>query len=369
MKFDKLVRECINQIPPYVPGKPIEEVQRELGLSTAIKMASNENPLGFSNEVRQAITAAMGQLPLYPDANQYYLKEALAKELGVTPEHLLIGNGSDEVNKILGETILKPQDEVIIPQPTFSQYEYITVLMGAKPVFVSGTNLGNDLQAMRSAVTSKTKMIFICNPNNPTGTIVTRDELVAFLRSIPEDIVVVVDEAYSDFATDPDYPDGIQLLQEGFKNVVVYRTFSKIHGLAGIRLGYAVADPGLIKQMLKVKEPFNVNLLAQVAGIAALNSKEHIMLSKELVKQSRAEFYRELDRLKLSYLPTEANFILIDCGRDSAEIYHYLLQNGIIVRATHSFGLPTCIRVTFGTVEQNQQFFKVFKEALEKLAG
>jgi len=364
MDFTIKTRECVDQIPPYVPGKPIEEVQRELGITSVIKMASNENPLGPSTEVRQALAQNLDKIGYYPDANVFYLKEALAKELDVDPDMIVFGNGSDDVNKVLGETLLNPEDEVIIAQPTFSQYEYITLLMGAKPVFIRSEHLGHDLSAMLEAVTSKTKLVFICNPNNPTGTIVRKDELTRFLTELPKGITVVIDEAYGEFVTDPDFLSGLECLKMGFTNVVVYRTFSKIYGLAGLRLGYAIANPVLIEQMNRVREPFNVNLLAQTAGIAALNSKMHLTLSKELVKAGRSYFYEQLDAMGVKYLPTQANFILIHCGKDSRSIYEFLLQNGIIVRATHSFGLPEYIRVTFGTAEQNERFFKVFKQAL-----
>lgn len=367
MNIEKMVRTCIEKIPPYIPGKPIEEVEREMGLSGVTKMASNENPLGPSKEVRQAISNALDKVSYYPDANNYYLRKALAEELGVNEDQIIIGSGLDDVNRILAETILKPTDEVVIPQPTFSMYKAVTLLMGAKPVLVTGRDLGNDLQALAAAVTKKTKLIFICNPNNPTGTIVKKDELRKFLKGLPKNILVVIDEAYSDFADDPDFPNGIDLLKEGFDNIIVYRTFSKIHGMAGLRLGFAVSVPQLIQNMLKVKDPFNVNLLAQVAGLAALKSKKHVLLSKELVQAGRRFFYKELDELGIEYLPTQANFILINWGRDSNEIYQFLLQNGIIVRPTHSFGLPDYFRVTFGTAEQNDRFFRVLREGVRKL--
>ncbi len=367
MNIERMVRTCIEKIPPYIPGKPIEEVEREMGISGVTKMASNENPLGPSKEVRQAITQVLDRVSYYPDANNFYLKKALAEELRVYNDQILIGSGLDDVNRILAETILKPTDEVVIPQPTFSMYETVTLLMGAKPVLVKGSGLGNDLTALAAAVTKRTKLVFICNPNNPTGTIVKQDELREFLKSLPGNILVVIDEAYSDFADDPDYPNGIELLKEGFNNIIVYRTFSKIHGMAGLRLGFAVTGPLLAENMSKVKDPFNVNLLAQAAGLAALKSKKHVQLSKELVQMGRRFFYKELDELGLEYLPTQANFILINWGRDSKEIYQFLLQNGIIVRPAHSFGLPDYFRVTFGTAEQNNRFFRFLHEGVRKL--
>jgi histidinol-phosphate aminotransferase len=367
MNTNHLFRSCIEKIPPYTPGKPIEEVERELGISGVVKMASNENPLGPSKEVRQVIVQSLDSINLYPDASQYYLKQALCSELGFKPEQFLIGNGLDDVNRILAETVLKPTDEVIIPQPTFSMYESVTILMGAKPVLVKGIHgLGNDLTAMKQAVTGHTKLIFICNPNNPSGTIVKKGELVEFLKGLPQKILVVLDQAYADFADDAEFPNGLDLIREGSDNLIVYHTFSKIHGMAGLRLGYAVAHPAIIEQMQKVRDPFNVNLLALAAGVAALGSKKHIALSKELVQMGRRLFYEELDAMGVKYLPTQSNFILIDCNQDSRSIYQNLLQNGVIVRPTHSFGLPNHIRVTFGTAEQNDRFFKVFRAAIKK---
>ncbi len=362
MKTENFVRSCVKKIPTYVPGKPIEEVERELGIAGVVKMASNENPLGPSKEVRQAITQFLERIYLYPDANHYYLKETLASEYNVTTDQILIGNGLDDVNRILAETILNPGDEVIIPQPTFSMYESVTLLMDAKPVRIVSTKiLGNDLPAMKEAITDRTKLIFICNPNNPTGTFVTKQELTSFLNDIPNNILVVIDQAYADFADNPEFPNGLELLKEGYDNLIIFQTFSKIHAMAGLRLGFAIANQELIQQMQKVRDPFNVNLLALTAGIAAINSKKHILLSKKLVQMGRRHFYEELESLGVEYIPTQANFILINCGKDSRELYQYLLKNGIIVRPTHSFGLPNYIRVTFGTAEQNDRFFKFFR--------
>jgi histidinol-phosphate aminotransferase len=364
-----VIRDCIKDIEPYVPGKPIEEVQRELGIDDVIKLASNENPLGPSQAVQEAVGRVLNRMSFYPDANAYYLREALANHLGMPMESIMVGNGSDDVNKVLGETILNLGDEVIIPQPTFSQYEYITLLMNASPVLIKGKQgLGNDLEAMRAALTPRTKLIYVCNPNNPTGTIVKKAELNSFLESLPREAMVVIDEAYNEFVDDPDYPDGLEFIKAGFSNVVVYRTFSKIHGIAGIRLGYCIGDPELINEMMRVKEPFNVSLLAQTAGVAALGSQEHVRQSQRLVWTEKRKFYRELDRLGVKYLPTQANFILINCGLDSGEIYRYLMSQGVIVRATHSFGLPDWIRVSFGTAEQNNRFLKLFGAALQMYA-
>ena len=361
-----LIRPAVLKLPTYVPGKPIEELERELGIGGAIKMASNENPLGPSDEVRRAIALAAGKSAIYPDANAFYLKEALAASLQVEASNLLVGNGLDDVLRILAETFFSPGDEVVLPRPSFSVYESVSLLADARPVPVRGeTGLGNDLVAMGAAVTERTKAVFICNPNNPTGTFVRGPELAEFLAGLPPSVLVVVDEAYADFADDPGFPQVLPLIREGDRRLILLRTFSKIHGMAGLRLGVAVAQREIVAAMLKVKDPFNVNSLALEAGIAALGSVAHVERSRELVRQGRLRFYAELEGLGLEYLPTQANFILIDLKRDSRPLYDYLLGRGLIVRPTHSFGLPTCLRVTFGTPAHNDRFFELFREGLK----
>jgi histidinol-phosphate aminotransferase len=360
-----LIRPAVLRMPTYVPGKPIEEVERELGISGAIKMASNENPLGPSAEVREAIAQAIGKIALYPDANAFYFKAALAAQLGLEPSNLLVGNGLDDVLRIIAEAFFQPGDEVIVPKPTFSVYEAVSLLADAVPIAVrGGRGLGNDLAAMKAAITDRTKAVFICNPNNPTGSFVGRAELAAFLEGLPARLLVIVDEAYADFADDPDFPQALPLIKAGAPRLVMLRTFSKIHAMAGLRLGYAAAGSELISALLKVKDPFNVNGIALAAGVAALGSASHVERSKELVREGRRRFYAELGAMKVDYLPTQSNFILIELGRDSRPLYEFLLRKGLIVRPTHSFGLPTCLRVTFGTPEQNDRFFELFREGL-----
>jgi histidinol-phosphate aminotransferase len=359
------IRPAVLGLPPYVPGKPIEEVERELGISGAIKMASNENPLGPSPEVRKAVADAIAGAALYPDANAFSLRAAIAARLGVASERILAGNGLDDVLRILAETILRPGDEAVMPDPTFSVYASASLLVEARPVRVRArAGLGNDLSAMRDAVTDRTRAVFVCNPNNPTGTFVGRAELRAFLDSLPPRVLVVLDEAYADFADAPDFPSGLDLAKEGGRPLVLLKTFSKIHGMAGLRLGYAVADAELVAAMNKVRDPFNASGPAQAAGIAALGAASHIERSKELVRAGRRRFYADLERLGIDYLPTQANFILIDLGRDSRPMYDFLLRGGLIVRPTHSFGLPTRLRVTFGLPEQNDRFFGLLEEGI-----
>jgi histidinol-phosphate aminotransferase len=308
---------------------------------------------------------AIERVALYPDANAFYLKSALAASLGVDAADILVGNGLDDVLRIIAETFFRPGDEVIVPSPTFSVYAAVSLLADARPVAVkSERGLGNDLAAMKAAITDRTKAVFICNPNNPTGTFVGKAELAAFLQGLPPRLLVVIDEAYADFADDPDFPQALSPVKEGDSRLIVLRTFSKIHALAGLRLGYAVADRDVASALLKVKDPFNVNGVALAAGVAALGSSSHVELSRRLVREGRLRFYAELDAMKVKYLPTQANFILIDLERDSRPIYEFLLKRGLIVRPTHSFGLPTCVRVTFGTPPQNDRFFELFREGL-----
>ncbi len=365
MEISDLVRPAVLGLPPYVPGKPIEEVERELGIKGAIKMASNENPLGPSPRVVEAIAAAAAKAALYPDANAFYLRKALSDHLGVRPESILTGNGLDDVLRIIAETFFRPGDEIVVPDPAFSVYASVGMLVEAKPIRVRGRKgLGNDPDAMRDAVTDRTRAVFLCNPNNPTGTFVGGAALRKFLDSLPPRVLVVLDEAYADFADDPDFPQGLDLVKEGGRRLILLRTFSKIHGLASLRLGYAVADEAIISAMHKARDPFNVNGIVQAAGAVALGCAEHVEASRELVRSGRKRFYAELERLKLDYLPTQANFILLDLKRDSRPMYEFMLSRGLIVRPSHSFGLPNCLRVTFGLPEQNDRFFALLEEGI-----
>lgn len=365
MDISDLVRPAVMGLPPYVPGKPIEEVERELGIKGAIKMASNENPLGPSPAVIQAIAAAASKAALYPDANAFYLREALSGHLGVRPESILTGNGLDDVLRILAETFFRPGDEIVVPDPAFSVYASVSLLVEARPIRVRGREgLGNDPGALADAVTDRTRAVFLCNPNNPTGTFVGRARMRSFLDSLPPRVLVVLDEAYADFADDPDFPQGIELVKEGGRRLILLRTFSKIHGMAALRLGYAVAEPDLISAMHKARDPFNANGIAQAAGVAALGRADHVEASRELVRAGRRRFYAELGRLGVDYLPTQANFILIDLKRDSRPMYDFMLRRGLIVRPCHSFGLPTCLRVSFGLPEHNDRFLALLAEGL-----
>lgn len=355
MELEKLIRKNILSIKPYVPGKPIEEVERELGLTGVIKMASNENPLGPGELAKEAIRREASKVHLYPDGNCYYLKEALAKKIGLRQESIIIGNGSDEVLKLLGEAFLNPGDQCIMASPTFSEYDFVSNLMGAESIFIPLKEFNHDLPKMKEAITEKTKIVFICSPNNPTGNIVTKKELDEFFLDLPPEVIVVLDEAYYEYVDHPDYPESLDYIKQG-KNVVVLRTFSKVYGLGGLRVGYGLASPEMIALLNRVREPFNVNYIAQAAALAALDDQEHLEKSLEVNREGKEFLTAKFKEMGLYYVPTQTNFIFVEMGVDSKAFFQEMLKEGIIIRTGDIFGLPQFIRVTIGTPEQNQRF-------------
>jgi histidinol-phosphate aminotransferase len=358
-------RKNILDIEPYIPGKPIEEVERELGLKNIVKLASNENPWGPSPKAVSAILNRVDNIHLYPDGSAYELIQVLSEQLSFSKENIILGNGSDELIRMIAETFLYPEDEVIIPEPTFSAYEFATKLMGGKIVKVPTEDYKLNLNGMLEKINKKTKLIFICNPNNPTGKIVSKEELEDFLNNIPEQIVVILDEAYNEYVESSDYKSGLEYLRHR-KNLIVLRTFSKIYGLAGLRVGYGIADKQLIDLINRVREPFNVNLLAQVAAVASLRDKDYLNKCKQLNSLNKQMLYSNLKHLSLDYVPTEANFILIDLKRDAQVIYKEMLKKGVIIRPCTSFGLPNHIRVTIGKEEENLIFINALAQVLKK---
>ncbi|MDD2620564.1 MAG: histidinol-phosphate transaminase [Syntrophomonadaceae bacterium] len=361
---NKRARQAIFSLKPYVPGKPIDEVKRELGLNDIIKLASNENPLGPSPMAMQAMEQSIKDIHLYPDANSYYLKARLASFTGIDAQSIVLGNGSDEVLMILGLSFLSPGDEVIYADPTFVEYEFTAMVMGANCVTVSLKEYKHDLPAILQAITNNTKMIVICNPNNPTGTIVSESELDIFMQSVPEDILVVFDEAYSEYVESPDFCSGTRYLQQG-RNVIILHTFSKIFGLAGLRIGYGLTSPGIAGAMKMATYPFNMNSAAQAAALAALDDQEHVARSRSINSSGKKYLYTEFERMGLNYIRTEANFILLDCGKPSDKVFQELLQQGIIVRNCASYGYKTYIRITVGTSEENQRLIRELGKVLE----
>ncbi|MEW6192803.1 MAG: histidinol-phosphate transaminase [Bacillota bacterium] len=346
-------RSCLSTLAVYQPGKPIEEVKRELGLEDIIKLASNENPLGPSPKAVAAVTAAAGNVNFYPDGSAYRLRQALAARLGVDYNAIIVGNGSNEIVQMLSLALLEPGDEVVMPVPTFPRYEPLARLMGAVPVEVPLKDFRMDLEAMAARLTARTKMVYLCNPNNPTGTIATRREVARFMERVGPETVVVFDEAYFEYVTDPDYPDGLDFFRKGC-NAVVLRTFSKLYGLAGLRVGYGIGPPSLIEYLNRVREPFNVNALAQEAALAALDDEEFVALTRKTNEEGKKQLYEAFTALGVTYVPTEANFIFFDAGRDEREVFQRLLKAGVIIRG--GFGYPTHLRVTIGTAAQNARF-------------
>lgn len=353
----------IKELIPYVPGKPVEELERELGIRDAIKIASNENPLGPSRLAIRAVEEALNKVNRYPDGDAVYIKHKLAERLNVKPENLIFGNGSNEVIAIVARTFMKTGDEAVIGEFAFIVFPIVTQAVGAKANISPMPELTHNLRDMYSRITSKTKAVFIANPNNPTGTMVKRDGLEWFLERMPEDIIVVIDEAYFDYVEDPDYPNSLDYQNLG-KSIITVRTFSKIYGLAGLRLGFGVSSEEIISYMNRVREPFNINSLAQVAAFAALDDKEHVTKSREINRIGLQYLTKELKKFNLPFAPSYTNFILVDLGSDPIPVYNALLREGVIVRPVLNYGLKTHIRVTIGLPEENERFIKAIKKVL-----
>lgn len=358
----QLVRKHIADIKPYIAGKPIEETKRELGIKEVIKLASNENPLGASPKALEALRKNLSKINRYPDSNSFYLKEELAKNLGVKPSNIILGNGSDEIIDIIIKTFVEEDQSVITSDGTFLEYGIISQVNNRKVYTVPLKGFKYDLDGIRKKITSKTKLIFIANPNNPTGTYVTRYELEKFMHGLPDDLLLVLDEAYDTFIDVDDFPESLGYV--GDRNVILMKTFSKAYGLAGLRIGYAIARPEFISSMEKVRQPFDVNALAQVAALAALSDKKFLRETRELVLKGKKYFYNEFEKLGIAYVPSEANFILIDTDRDGMKVFKDMLTYGVIIRDMQQYGLKNFIRVTIGTDRENRKFIQVLKKVL-----
>ena len=359
-------RKTLDIIQPYSPGKPIWEVQKELGLDCVIKMASNENPLGPSPKAVKAIQESLADLNRYPDADASVLRQAIADQYGVAKQQVITTNGADELITLISEAFLEQGDEIIVPSPSFSEYDFGAHIMGAvvKQVpFDDGFQYNVD--KLLEAITEKTKIIYICSPNNPTGTYIAKKEMARLLAEL-KDILVVFDGAYSQFADEEDYTDGLEFVAEG-QPVIALQTFSKIYGIAGVRIGYGISSEEIIKSILKVKEPFNVNTLAQIAASAAITDTEHVTASFNANRKGRDFLYLNFEKLGLPYTETTANFILVQIGANGEEVYQQLMAKGIIVRYGKTWGLPEHIRVTIGTDEENEFFIDTLTEILNPL--
>ena len=359
----KLYRDAIDKLQPYTPGKPIAEVQRELGLEDVIKMASNENPLGASPKAVTAMKRAIETVNFYPEGSCYELRKAVAAKLEIPEDCLIFGNGSDELLLLISQVFFNPGDEIIQADPklTFVEYRAVSLISDAVPVFVDMKDYVYDLEAMAEKINEKTKLIFIANPNNPTGTIVTKDQVDEFMRKVPEDVIVVFDEAYYEYVERADYPETLGYVKEG-RNVIVLRTFSKIYGLAGLRVGYGIAKKELIALMEKARQPFNVSLLAQAGATAALKDFRFVEESKKVNNVGKTFICDSLEVMGVSFTPSEANFIFFDVKKDAKETAEKLMKKGVIVRP---IGTGTTIRVTIGTEEQNKRFIKTLEKIIK----
>lgn len=357
-------RREVADFEPYIPGRDMETVKKMYRLKTVVKLASNENPLGPSPKARAALRAASDRLHRYPDGFSVALRETLAKKLGVKTSQLMLGAGSDELIELLAKTFLNPGDEIIVSDHAFIRYKMAGELMGARVITVPTTDLTHDLEAMAAAVTPRTKFLFVANPNNPTGTYNTREQLEEFLITLPARVVPVVDEAYFEFArTRKDYPNAIDFFKAG-RNLVVLRTFSKAYGLAGIRLGYGVAPEPMVDAVERVRPPFNISIPAQAAGQAALADTAHIRRTVTLVEREKKKLLQALKTLGTPGIPSAGNFVLIPIApQKGQDLFEALLRRGVIVRAMDEYGLPEHIRVTIGRPEENRQFLNAYRQA------
>jgi histidinol-phosphate aminotransferase len=358
------IPEYIQSIEPYKPGKPIDELAREYGIQHAIKLASNENPLGPSPKAVQAIGFALSNLHRYPDGRGHDLTVKLSSRLGFPPDHFVLGNGSDDLIGMLTRALLQPGDEALIPTPSFLMYEIDVRSVGAIPVRVPlRPSLEICADDLLERVSSRTRMIFICNPNNPTGTVISRNIFKMFLKNLQPGIVVVVDEAYMEFVRDPDCASSMEFIH-GDRPVVSLRTFSKAYGLAGLRIGYGVMAPELAGILHRIRQPFNTSLLAQAGAVAALEDEAFLNKTVQTVHEGLDYLYAELKRLGIRYFPTQANFFLIDAGRNADNVFEDMLKKGVIVRSMISYGYPEYIRVNTGVPAENKRLIETLEQVL-----
>ena len=362
--FLKLAQPGITELSPYQPGKPIEELERELGIVDIIKLASNENPLGPSRVVIESITGQLAELARYPDGSAYQLKDKLQAKLGIDPAMVTVGNGSNDVLELVARVFLGPGLESIVSEHSFVVYPLVTKSLGAELIVIPAIDFGQDLNATRAAISDRTRVIFIANPNNPTGTWVDKQSLLSFLDAVPEEVLVVLDEAYAEYVAEPDYPNGLELVDD-YPNLIVTRTFSKAYGLAGLRMGYSVSHPDIADLMNRVRQPFNVNAMSLAAALVALDDEAYLKESVRVNNEGMKMLTDACDQLGLGYIPSVGNFLTIDFGCDAMPIYDGLLQEGVIVRPIGVYGLPNHLRVTVGLPLENKRFI----DSLKKLLG
>jgi histidinol-phosphate aminotransferase len=354
----------LRELAVYQPGKPIEETARELDVAPdkIVKLASNENPLGPSPKAVKAMRAALDQAQLYPDGGGFYLRNALAAKLNLARENIVLGNGSNEVIEFLGHAFLRSGDEVIASEHAFIAYKLIAALFGVRTIETFSPNYAHHLEGMLAAITPKTRIVFIANPNNPTGTLIPQSKIDNYRARVPKHVVTVLDEAYYEFLDDP--PDTLKYVREG-RNIIVLRTFSKIHGLAGTRVGYGIARHEMIEVLQKTRQPFNVNAIAQIGALAALEDKAHQEETKRVVDEGRVYLQEQFAKMKLEFVPSAGNFIMVNVG-DGPAIFKKLLGRKVIVRALKGYNLPEWVRISIGTMKQNKKCIAALKEVLSK---
>ncbi|NLJ40657.1 MAG: histidinol-phosphate transaminase [Clostridiales bacterium] len=359
-------RNIINSLSPYIPGKPIDEVQREQGIDRVIKMASNENPLGNSPLASKAVEEWAKNMAQYPDGNSTRLKENLSRALGVESDQLLLGSGTDQILEYIAETYINPEDNSIMGHPSFPRYETVVKVMDGEVIRIPLTaNHCLDLNAFLANINHRTKVIWICNPNNPTGTIITDSEQRAFLNKVPKDVLVVLDEAYYEYASGGDYPESIKYLND-YPNLLILRTFSKVYGLAGLRIGYAISNRDTIGYINRVRGPFNTNTAAQIAAIASLGDEAFVRRSIKTNIEGREYLYAAFKNLGLKFIPTYANFLMVKVNLPSDKVFRSLLKKGVIIRSGDIFGMDDWIRVTIGTMEENKFFIHALNEVIHE---
>jgi histidinol-phosphate aminotransferase len=363
MEKNNLVRKNILDLKPYIPGKPIEDVQRELGLEEVIKLASNETSIGPSPLAIKAVKKEAEKINFYPEGTSRLLREKLADKLEIDKDMIIVGNGADDLIDLIGMAFINEGDEVITSETTFPAYRTAVKIMGGEFIPVKLKDFCFDLEAITEKITDKTKLIYFCNPNNPTGTIVKKNTVEKMMKQVPEDVIVIFDEAYYDYVEDKEYPDSLSYVLEG-KNVIILRTFSKIAGIAGVRIGYGIAKPELVGYLRRVVNPFTTNRLAQVAALASLDDTEYYKKVLQSNQEGKKYLYESLNKLGIFYVPTETNFIFIDLKEDSDLVFEKLLRKGIIIRPGKMYGCPTFIRVTIGTHYENEKFIHALKEII-----
>lgn len=361
--FLDLALAGVQKLVPYVPGKPVDELQRELGVTDIVKLASNENPLGTGSRVAAAILKAVPELTRYPDGSGFALKSALSEKLGIHPEQITLGNGSSEILELMMRTFVAPEHEVVFSQHAFALYPILTQAVGAQARVVPAKNYGHDLVAMRAAIGDKTRLVFIANPNNPTGTLLDKQELHAFIASLPATVLCVLDEAYYEFVDPALRADSIDWPLQ-YPNLVIARTFSKAYGLAGFRIGYGISSPDIADLLNRVRQPFNSNALALVAAEAALSDQDYLQQTLSLNQAGMLQLTDAFKALDLPWLPSSGNFISVDVKQSGLAVYQALLAKGVIVRPVANYEMPQFIRVSIGTADENQRFITALTQVL-----